>query len=121
MAALLNKEKASGGGAKRSTEQAALGGKKTNNGSKLSQSEMDALRGQVARCWNIPAGAWMREPPRFGTVQLDPSGALEGSPEINSGGRSSGVNEPPRRPPAAMYRGVRPTTFPLTNTRPGPT
>ncbi len=91
VAALLNKEKASGGGAKRSTKQAALGGK-TNNGSKLSQSEMDALRGQVQRCWNIPAGAVdavnLRVSVQF---KLDPSGALEGSPEIISGGGSSGV------------------------------
>ena len=92
MAALLNKEKASGGGAKRSTEQAALGGNKTNNGSKLSQSEMDALRGQVQSCWNIPAGAVDAENLRVSVqFKLDPSGALEGSPEIISGGGSSGV------------------------------
>lgn len=92
VAALLNKEKASGGGAKRSTEQAALGGDKTNNGSKLSQSEMDALRSQVQRCWNIPAGAMDAENLRVSVqFKLDPSGALEGSPEIISGGGSSGV------------------------------
>jgi outer membrane biosynthesis protein TonB len=92
VAALLNKEKPSGGGAKRSTEQAALGGNKTNNGSKLSQSEMDALRGQVQRCWNIPAGAVDAENLRVSVkFKLDPSGALEGSPEIISGGGSSGV------------------------------
>ena len=92
VAALLNKEKASGGGAKRSTEQAALGGQRTTSGSKLSQSEMDALRGQVQRCWNIPAGAAdggnLRVSVQF---KLDRSGALEGSPEIISGGGSGGV------------------------------
>lgn len=92
VAALLNKEKASGGGAKRSTEQAALGGERTTSGSKLSQSEMDALRGQVQRCWNIPAGAAdggdLRVSVQF---KLDRSGALEGSPEIISGGGSGGV------------------------------
>lgn len=92
VAALLNKEKASGGGAKRSTEQAALGGQTTTSGSKLSQSEMDALRGQVQRCWNIPAGAAdggnLRVSVQF---KLDRSGALEGSPEIISGGGSGGV------------------------------
>ncbi len=92
VAALLNKEKASGGGAKRSTEQAALGGHRTTSGSKLSQSEMDALRGQVQRCWNIPAGAAdggnLRVSVQF---KLDRSGALEGSPEIISGGGSGGV------------------------------
>lgn len=92
VAALLDKQKPSGGGAKRSTDQAALGGKKSTNGTKLSQSEMDALRGQVQRCWNIPAGAMdgdaLKVSVRF---RLDPSGALEGSPEIISGGAGSGV------------------------------
>jgi colicin import membrane protein len=92
VAALLNKEKPSGGGAKRSTEQASLGGDKSTGGSKLSQSEMDALRGQVQRCWNIPAGALdgaaLKVSVKF---KLDPSGALEGSPEIISGGGGDGV------------------------------
>ena len=92
VAALLNKEKASGGGAKRSTEQAALGGEKPSNASKLSQSEMDSLRSQVQRCWNIPAGAMDAENLRVSVrFKLDPSGALEGSPEIIAGGGSSGV------------------------------
>jgi TolA protein len=92
VAALLNKEKASGGGAKRSTQTASLGGDKSTGGTKLTQSEMDALRGQVQRCWNIPAGAAdagnLRVSVKF---KLDPSGALEGSPEIISGGGSAGV------------------------------
>ncbi len=92
VAALLDKQKASGGGAKRSTDQASLGGEKTTGGSKLSQSEMDALRGQVQRCWNIPAGALdgaaLKVSVKF---KLDRAGALEGSPEIISGGGSSGV------------------------------
>ena len=73
VAALLNKEKASGGGAKRSTETASLGGDKTTGGEKLSQSEMDALRGQVQRCWNIPAGAAdAGDSARLGQVQARP-------------------------------------------------
>jgi outer membrane biosynthesis protein TonB len=92
VAALLNKEKASGGGAKRSTDQAALGGEKTTNGSKLSQSEMDALRQKIETCWNIPAGATDAENLKVSVqFKLDRSGALEGSPEIISGGGSSGV------------------------------
>ena len=92
VAALLNKEKASGGGARRSTEQAALGGDRTTSGSKLSQSEIDALRGQVQKCWNIPAGAVDAENLRVSVqFKLDRSGALEGSPEIISGGGSGGV------------------------------
>jgi TolA protein len=92
VAALLNKEKASGGGAKRSTQTASLGGDKSTGGSKLTQSEMDALRGQVQRCWNIPAGAAdagdLRVSIKF---RLDRAGAIEGSPEIIGGGGNAGV------------------------------
>ena len=92
VAALLNKQKPSGGGAKRSTETASLGGDNTTGGTKLSQSEMDALRGQVQRCWNIPAGAAdagnLRVSVKF---KLDRNGSLDGSPEIISGGGSAGV------------------------------
>lgn len=92
VAALLNKEKPSGGGAKRSTEQASLGGDKTSGGAKLSQSEMDALRGQVQRCWNIPAGALDGEALKVSVqFKLDRTGAIEGAPEIIAGGGSSGV------------------------------
>ena len=92
VAALLNKEKPSGGGAKRSTETASLGGEETTGGSKLSQSEMDALRGQVQRCWNIPAGASDAGSLRVSVqFKLDRSGALEGSPQIIEGGGAAGV------------------------------
>lgn len=93
IAALLSKEKAAGGGAKRSSEQASLGGDKSNNnGAKLSQSEMDALRGQIQRCWNIPAGAADAQNLRVSVkFKLDRSGAVEGGAEVISGGGSSGV------------------------------
>lgn len=91
VAALLNKEKASGGGAKRSTETAALGGKKTTTGEKLSQNEMDALRQKLAGCWSIPAGvddaALLRVSVRF---TLDRQGNLESRPEVVAGGAASG-------------------------------
>jgi hypothetical protein len=89
---LLNKQKASGGGAKRSTQEASLGGDKSTGGSKLSQSEMDALRGQVQRCWNIPAGAVDAQDLRVSVkFRLDRTGALEGSPEVIRGGGGAGV------------------------------
>lgn len=92
IAALLTKEKPSGGGAKRSNQEASLGGKTKTSGVKLSQSEMDALRGQVQRCWNIPAGAMdggsLKVSVQF---KLDRSGALEGIPEIIAGGGASGI------------------------------
>lgn len=92
IAALLNREKASGGGAKRSTERAALGGDTSIRSEKLSQSEMDALRGQVQRCWNIPAGAADADNLRVSVkFRLDRSGAVEGSPEVIAGGGLGGV------------------------------
>lgn len=92
IAALLNKEKPSGGGAQRSTQEAALGGTRDTGGAKLTQSEMDALRGQIQRCWNIPAGAMDAQNLRVSIqVRLDPSGAVEGAPQIISGGEGAGI------------------------------
>ncbi len=92
VAALLNKDKASGGGAKRSQEQASLGGSRNTPGEKLSQSEMDALRGQIQRCWNVPAGALEADNLKVSIqMNLDASGNIEGSPRIISGGSGSMV------------------------------
>ncbi|OCW16595.1 hypothetical protein ABT43_00690 [Brucella melitensis] len=92
VAALLNKQKASGGGAKRSTDQASLGGKKNTGGSKLSQSEMDALRGAISKCWNVPAGV-ADAPGLVVTVKmkLAEDGSIQGTPEVTSGGGADGV------------------------------
>ena len=50
---------------------------------------MDALRGQVQRCWNIPAGAADAGDLKVSIqFKLDPTGELEGSPEIIAGGGS---------------------------------
>lgn len=91
VAALLNKEKPSGGGARRSTEQASLGGERRSSGERLSQSEMDALRQRLGGCWSVPAGVddadTLRVSVRF---RLDRSGSLEGRPEVIRGGASSG-------------------------------
>lgn len=92
VAALLNKEESSGGGGARSSQEAALGGRETTAGEKLTQSEMDALRGQIQRCWNVPVGALDAENLRVSLkFKLDPSGAVEGRPEIISGGNGSSV------------------------------
>jgi colicin import membrane protein len=91
ISALLNKQKASGGGAKRSSEQASLGGDKSTGGAKLSQNEMDALRQKLGGCWSIPAGvddaAALKVSVRF---QLDRSGMLQGRPQVVAGGAASG-------------------------------
>jgi outer membrane biosynthesis protein TonB len=92
VAALLNKDKAAGGGAKRSQQQAALGGKKATSGESLSQSEMDALRGQIQKCWQVPAGAADAENLRVSVkFRLTPAGEIEGRPEIVEGGGSAGI------------------------------
>jgi TolA protein len=89
IAALLNKTDAAGGGAKRSKDQAALGGKKTTGGSTLSQSEVDALRGQIQDNWSVIAGMSDTQ----GMVirahfKLDESGNLIGEPEVTATGGS---------------------------------
>jgi outer membrane biosynthesis protein TonB len=85
IAALLSQEEARGGGAARSQDQASLGGRNTT-GATLSQSEIDSLRSQVSRCWNPPVGAAEAENMVVSIrLRLDPSGALDGNPEIVSG------------------------------------
>ena len=91
IAALLNKEKSAGGGAKRSQQQAALGGER-KTGAKLSMSELDALRGQVSQCWSPPAGVSEAGSLRVTIrMRLDPTGAIEGRPELVDGGGSSAM------------------------------
>jgi colicin import membrane protein len=92
VAALLNKEKAAGGGARHSDEVASLGGEKKTTGQKLTQSEMDALRGAIQRCWNVPAGALDAENLKVTIAfRLSPAGEIEGAPEIVSGGGGEGI------------------------------
>ena len=56
IANLLNKTDSAGTGAKRSTGEKAFGAKKTTGGQTLSQSELDGLRGQIAKQWTFTAG-----------------------------------------------------------------
>jgi colicin import membrane protein len=91
VAALLNQEQASGGGAQRSTEQASFGGDRTTAGSELTQSEMDGLRNQIQACWSPPAAldaADLKVSVRF---KLDQAGKVEGRPSIteSSGNRAA--------------------------------
>jgi outer membrane biosynthesis protein TonB len=87
VADLLNKEKSSAGGAKRSTEQSSLGATKTTGGAKLSQSEMDALRGIIENNWNKPVGA--ADDPGMKIVvkfKLTQSGEIDGQPQVSGTG-----------------------------------
>lgn len=105
IAALLNKQDASGGGAKASKEEAAFGGKKTTGGSSLSQSEIDALRGQIAQNWSVIAGLEGMDEVRIRVkMSLDESGDIVGEPEVEASG---GPESTRRALEGAAYRAVR--------------
>ncbi len=94
MADLLNHEKASGGGAKRSADQASLGATKSTGGNKLSQNEMDALRGIISKNWNKPVGA-PDYPDMIVVVKfrLTKTGEVDGTPTVTgSGGDATVLN-----------------------------
>lgn len=87
IAALLNHEKSAGGGALRSDQTASLGGDTNTGGEKLSQSELDALRAQIQKCWNPPVGVSDAKNLKISIkMHLDPSGALEAEPQVVAGG-----------------------------------
>ncbi|MCY6379313.1 hypothetical protein [Hoeflea prorocentri] len=92
IAALLNRDDARGGGARRSEQEAALGGQSTSAGQELSQSEMDALRGQIQRCWQIVPGLSDGGEVRVQvSMRLDRSGAIEGQPDVQARGGTEQV------------------------------
>lgn len=87
IAALLNKTEASGGGAKRSAAPAAAGGERNTGGTKLSQSEMDALRGQIQKNWAYIAGIEGADGVQIRVImKLDKSGGIIGEPEVTASG-----------------------------------
>jgi colicin import membrane protein len=93
ISALLDKQKPSGGGAKRSTQQASLGGDKSQ-GAKLSKSEEGALRDQLAGCWTFPAG--MEASTDLIAViafNLNASGKLDGQPVVEKSSGNRQVDE----------------------------
>ncbi len=92
VAALLNRQEAAASGAKRSRRRAALGASKTNSTGKLSQSEMDALRGKIQDCFNVTAGMADAEELRATvTVRLNRSGDVEGKPRVTASGGTTSV------------------------------
>jgi outer membrane biosynthesis protein TonB len=94
VSALLNKEDSAGGGAKRSNQEASLGGKKTTGGSKLSQTEMDALKGAIQNNWNVIPGMMDAANIRIRVAfHLDKSGAIVGDPEATVTGGDGGSAE----------------------------
>jgi hypothetical protein len=87
IAALLNKEKASAAGARRSGDQASLGTQRASNAERLSQSEMDVLRGAIERCWSVPAGLAGAEDMRVTIrMRLTQQGQIDGDPQVDATG-----------------------------------
>ncbi|MFZ2102512.1 MAG: TonB family protein [Oricola sp.] len=97
VAALLNQEKASGGGAQRTTEQASFGGQQNTGGSELTQTEMDALRAQIQACWSPPAALDAQELKVSIRFQLDTSGMVSGAPSITKSSGNRAADESARR------------------------
>jgi hypothetical protein len=94
ISALLNKQQASGGGAKRSTQEASLGGTKNTGGAKLTQSEMDAIKGQIEGNWQNVAGLQGASEVRIQIkVNLDQSGNIVGDPEVTATGGPEGTRQ----------------------------
>lgn len=55
--AFLNKINSAVSGTAKSAKPVSLGSERGETNVKMSQSELDALRSQVAQCWNPPVGA----------------------------------------------------------------
>jgi len=90
ISALLNKTDPSAGGAKRSTQEASLGAKKSTGGSKLSQSEENALQGLIEGNWLITPGMEGLSGMVIRVhMKLDKDGNIIGQPEVESSGGSS--------------------------------
>ncbi len=94
IAALLNKVEPVQQTGNASQEPASLGSRRGGENVRMTQSELDALRGQVAQCWNPPVGAVGAEDLKVRVrFNLSQSGEVSGSPEVmnNSGNPAFGA------------------------------
>jgi colicin import membrane protein len=90
IASLLDKQEPASSGAKKSTQSASLGTSRPSQSGKLSTSEMDALRAQLATCWNVPIGSAEAEGWTASVeFDLDQNAKLIGRPRVvkSSGNR----------------------------------
>jgi outer membrane biosynthesis protein TonB len=82
IAALLNKSPNSGGGGANDETPRTLG-RAQGLDARLMQSELDALRRQIARCWNPPVGAAQAHDLVVQIrMDLSPEGQLQRAPEV---------------------------------------
>jgi hypothetical protein len=78
---------------------------------RLSQSEMDALRGQIQRYWNIIPGMADGGDVRVTVrMRLDVAGNIIGEPDVSATGGSAGTRGTLRAAPSARYCGRSPTS-----------
>ncbi|PLX35846.1 MAG: cell envelope biogenesis protein TolA [Hyphomicrobiales bacterium] len=87
ISALLNKTTPSGGGNQGNARPASLGSRTGNDNARMTQSELDALRAQISRCWNPPIGATSAEGLKVQLkVFLNRDGSVANPPKVlNSG------------------------------------
>lgn len=87
IAALLNKTNEKPGGARRNKQEKALGAKIATGGEKLSQTELDALRGIVENNWTVMPGQVTSNDIKIVVrFELDQNGEVVGRPEVTSTG-----------------------------------
>ena len=87
IAMLLNKTEEKPGGAKRNKKEKALGASKATGGEKLSQTELDALKGLVEKNWTVMPGQVTATDIKIVVrFELDQNGDVVGDPEVTSSG-----------------------------------
>ncbi|SEP60317.1 Cell division and transport-associated protein TolA [Faunimonas pinastri] len=87
IAALLNKQKAGGGDPDPANKPQTFGSDKGKQTASLSQSEVDALKSALYRCWNPPVA--VREAGNLQVeirIELQQNGQLAAAPQLLSGG-----------------------------------
>ncbi len=113
IAALLNKTEPAQQTGQASQQEASLGSRKGQQDVRMSQSELDALRGQVAQCWNPPVGAVGAEDlmvrVRF---NLSQNGQVSGSPEVINSSGNPAFNAAASSATRAIMR-CQPYTLPI--------
>ena len=89
VAALLNRQRATQSGLKRTIKEAGLGTSTSNNDTTLSRSEIDALRSKIQSCWNVGALAGSENASTLRAkvdFSFNPDGTLVDTPEVTAVG-----------------------------------
>jgi outer membrane biosynthesis protein TonB len=91
IAALLDKRQAQRTAAAGETLNSTMAlGTRTGTASRLAQSEIDALRAKLARCWNPPVGAINADRTQvLLLIRLNQDGTLAGPPQPEGGARDA--------------------------------